>query len=107
LSLFGPWVSRSWLLRIENARPLDISVCLEADADLLRTLPQRRFLLVSFVRVSLSLRVAELQAPDVVLVKPVALQRVDHDCRLESAFEVSKAEKHLPLRALVAWDQAH
>ena len=45
--------------------------------------------------VGLLVGVGELEAPDVILIKSIALKRVDHECRLEIILEVSEAENDL------------
>jgi len=54
----------------------------------------------------LVIRIGERESENIVLIKAVALQSVDHDGRLQHALEVCEAEVDFLTVGLVAQDQA-
>ena len=55
--------------------------------------------------VCLLVGVRELETPDIVLIEPVPLERVNHKRRLEVILEVCKAENDLLVRVYFPRDQ--
>ena len=57
---------------------------------------------VVLLQVLLLVSVGELQSPDIILIKSVALKCIDDDCRLHGCLEIGETENDVQL---FSWNQ--